>query len=106
MTNLARTCPRATGGSGEPVKGSDASSRPDRSNADVQAGRYAMVTVRYGPDVLARQLGFGSATSYTAVSAGAQVVRFTAPGEHTATPVTVAGRRRARPSWCLTTPPA
>ena len=49
-----------------------------------------MVTVRYGPDVLARQLGFGSATSHAAVPAGPQIVRFTAPGEHTATPVTMA----------------
>ena len=40
--------------------------------------------------LLARQLGFGSATSYTAVSPGAQVVRFTTPGEHTAMPVTLA----------------
>ena len=48
-----------------------------------------LVTVRYGPDVLARQLGFGSASSYTAVSPGAQIVQFTAPGEHTAMPVTL-----------------
>jgi hypothetical protein len=49
-----------------------------------------LVTVSYGPDVLARQLAFGAATSYTAVSAGAQTVRFTAPGQHTAMPVTLA----------------
>ena len=49
-----------------------------------------LVTVSYGPDVLARQLVFGSATSYTAVSPGAQTVRFTAPGEHAAMPVTLA----------------
>jgi len=49
-----------------------------------------LVTVSYGPDVLARQLVFGSATSYTAVSPGAQIVRFTAPGERTAMPVTLA----------------
>ena len=49
-----------------------------------------LVTVSYGPDVLARQLGFGAATSYTAVPAGPQVVRFTALGEHTAMPVTLA----------------
>ena len=48
------------------------------------------VTVSYGPDVLARQLAFGSATSYVAVSPGAQTVRFTATGEHAATPVTLA----------------
>jgi len=49
-----------------------------------------LVTVSYGPDVLARQLVFGAATSYTAVSPGAQTVRFTAPGQHTAMPVTLA----------------
>ena len=49
-----------------------------------------LVTVSYGPDVLARQLGFGSATPYTAVPAGMQVVRFTATGEHAAMPVTLA----------------
>jgi len=49
-----------------------------------------LVTVSYGPDVLARRLVFGSATSYTAVSPGAQIVRFTALGEHTAMPVTLA----------------
>ena len=48
------------------------------------------VTVSYGPDVLARQLAFGAATSYTAVSPGAQPVQFTAPGKHTARPVTLA----------------
>jgi hypothetical protein len=49
-----------------------------------------LVTVSYGADVLAQRLVFGSATPYTAVPAGAQVVRFAAPGEHTATPVTLA----------------
>jgi hypothetical protein len=48
------------------------------------------VTVSYGSDVLARQLAFGLATSYTAVSPGAQTVRFTAPGEHAAMPVKLA----------------
>jgi hypothetical protein len=48
------------------------------------------VTVSYGPDVLARQLAFGAATPYTAVSPGARTVRFTAAGQHTATPVTLA----------------
>ena len=48
------------------------------------------VTVSYGPDVLARQLAFGSATPYTAVSPGAQTVHFTAAGQHTAMPVTLA----------------
>ena len=48
------------------------------------------MTVSYGPDVLARRLVFGAATSYTAVSPGAQTVQFTGPGEHTAMPVTLA----------------
>jgi hypothetical protein len=48
------------------------------------------VTVSYGPDVLARQLAFGSATSYTTVSPGAQTVQFTAPGQHAAEPITLA----------------
>ena len=49
-----------------------------------------LVTVSYGPDVLARRLVFGSATSYTAVPAGPQIVQFTTPGEHAAMPVTLA----------------
>jgi Domain of unknown function (DUF4397) len=49
-----------------------------------------LVTVSYGTDVLARQLVFGSATPYRTVSPGAQTVTFTAPGEHTAKPVTLA----------------
>ena len=49
-----------------------------------------LVTVSYGPDVLARQLAFGLATSYVAVSPGAQTVQFTASGEHTATSVSLA----------------
>ena len=52
--------------------------------------RQPRVTVSYGPDVLARQLAFGSATSYTAVSPGAHTVRFTVPGKQNATPVTLA----------------
>ena len=42
------------------------------------------VTVSYGPDLLARQLAFGSATSYVAVSPGTRTVQFTAAGEQTA----------------------
>jgi Domain of unknown function (DUF4397) len=52
--------------------------------------RQHLVTVSYGPDLLARQLAFGAATSYTTVSPGAQAVRFAAPGQHTAMPVTLA----------------
>jgi uncharacterized protein DUF4397 len=48
------------------------------------------VTVSYGPDVLARQLSFGAATSYKAVSPGVQTVRFAAPGERATMPVTMA----------------
>ena len=49
------------------------------------------MTVSYGPDVLARQLAFGSATSYMAVSPGAQVVQFTASGEDAAMSVDADG---------------
>jgi hypothetical protein len=57
----------------------------------VQASlREHQVTVSYGPDVLARQLDFGLATSYVAVSPGAHMVQFTAAGEHTATSVKLA----------------
>jgi Domain of unknown function (DUF4397) len=49
-----------------------------------------VVTVSYGPDVLARQLTFGSATSYTAVSPGAQKFRFTASGSDAALSVSLA----------------
>ncbi len=47
------------------------------------------VTVSYGMDVLAQQLAFGSATSYTAVSPGAETVKFTAPGEQASQAFTV-----------------
>jgi hypothetical protein len=46
--------------------------------------KQSKVTVSYGPDVLARQLAFGSATSYVAVSPGTRTVQFTAAGEQTA----------------------
>jgi Domain of unknown function (DUF4397) len=42
--------------------------------------RQPLVTVTYGPDVLARQLAFGLATSYTPVVPGTHMVRFTASG--------------------------
>jgi Domain of unknown function (DUF4397) len=48
------------------------------------------VTVSCGPDVLVRQLPFGSATSYMAISPGTQTVQFTAPSEHTAMSVQLA----------------
>jgi hypothetical protein len=49
-----------------------------------------LVTVSYGPEVLARQLAFGSATSYQTVSPGTQTVRLAAPGESTAASVKLA----------------
>ena len=49
-----------------------------------------LVTVSDGPDVLARQLAFGSATPYMAVSPGAQTVQFTAAGASAAMPVRLA----------------
>jgi hypothetical protein len=48
------------------------------------------VSVRFGPDVLARQLPFGSVTSYAAVPPGARTVRFTAPGGQATAPVRLA----------------
>ena len=49
-----------------------------------------LVTVSYGPDVLARQLAFGVATSYVAVSPGTHMVHFAASGENAATSVRLA----------------
>src|ERR1035438_4194098 len=49
----------------------------------VQASlKESRVTVSFGPDVLARQLNFGAATPYTAVSPGGQTVQLAAPGTH------------------------
>jgi len=42
--------------------------------------REPTVTVTYGPDVLARQLAFGSATSYISVLPGTHMVRLSASG--------------------------
>jgi hypothetical protein len=47
------------------------------------------VTVSLGSGVLARQLDFGAATTYAAVSSGEQTVQLTAPGADTAMPVTL-----------------
>jgi Domain of unknown function (DUF4397) len=52
--------------------------------------RQPRVTVSYGPDILARQLPFGSATSYMAVSPGTRTVQFTTPDAHAAMSVGLA----------------
>ena len=52
--------------------------------------KQQQVTVSDGPDVLAQQLAFGSATSYLPVKPGAQNVEFMAPGEKTSMAVTLA----------------
>jgi len=52
--------------------------------------KQQQVTVSDGSDVLARQLAFGSATSYMPVQPGAQTVEFMAPGEKTSMAVTLA----------------
>ena len=48
------------------------------------------VTVSYGTDILARQLAFGAATAYTALSPGEQTVRFSASGKDAAMAVELA----------------
>jgi hypothetical protein len=50
--------------------------------------KQPQVTVRVGPDTLARDLAFGSATAYKTVAPNMPTVTFTAPGAHTAMPVT------------------
>jgi hypothetical protein len=52
--------------------------------------KQPQVTVSFGPDVLARQLAFGAATSYTAVSPGDHMVRFAATGADATMPVRLA----------------
>jgi hypothetical protein len=54
--------------------------------------KQQLVTVSDGRDILARQLAFGSVTSYLAIRPGTQTMRFSAPGEHTAMSVTLAAR--------------
>jgi hypothetical protein len=50
--------------------------------------KQPQVTVSVGPDTLARDLAFGSATAYKTVAPNMPTVTFTAPGAHTAMPVT------------------
>jgi len=52
--------------------------------------KQPQVTVSVGPDVLARQLAFGSASPYLSVRPGSPTVTFSAPGSHAAMPVTLA----------------
>jgi hypothetical protein len=50
--------------------------------------KQPQVTVSVGSDVIARELAFGSATSYQTVAPNMPTVTFSAPGAHTAMPVT------------------
>jgi hypothetical protein len=50
--------------------------------------KQPQVTVSVGPDTLARDLAFGSATPYHSVAPNMPTVTFTAPGAHTAMLVT------------------
>ena len=52
--------------------------------------KQPQVTVSVGSDMLARQLAFGSASSYQSVRPGSPTVTFSAPGGHAAMPVTLA----------------
>ena len=52
--------------------------------------KQPQVTVSVGSDVLARQLAFGSASSYQSVQPGSPIVTVSAPGEQAAMPVTLA----------------
>jgi hypothetical protein len=52
--------------------------------------KQQQVTVDDGPDVLAPQLAFGSATSYMAVQPGVQTVQFMASGQKVSMSVTLA----------------
>ena len=49
-----------------------------------------LVTVSYGSDVLANELAFGSATTYSAITPGMGTVKFSASNGGASTPVTLA----------------
>jgi len=51
--------------------------------------KQPQVTVSVGSDVLARELAFGSASSYQSVQPGSPTVTFSAPGGHVTMPVTL-----------------
>jgi hypothetical protein len=51
--------------------------------------KQPQVTISVGSDVLARQLAFGSASSYQSVRPGSPTVTFSAPGGHTAMAITL-----------------
>jgi len=52
--------------------------------------KQSQVTVSVGPDTLARQLAFGSASAYQAVAAGTRTVTFRAAGGNVSMPVVLA----------------
>ena len=54
------------------------------------SSKQPRVTVSIGADTLARQLAFGSVTTYQAVQPGTPTVVFSTPDGHTAMPVTLA----------------
>lgn len=54
------------------------------------SSKQPRVTVSVGADTLARQLSFGSATTYQTIRPGAPTVVFSAPGGHASMPVTLA----------------
>ena len=51
--------------------------------------KQPQVTVSVGSDVLARELAFGTASSYQSVQPGSPIVAISAPGGHAAMPVTL-----------------
>ena len=54
------------------------------------SSKQPQVTVSIGADTLARQLAFGSVTTYQAVQPGTPTVAFSTPDGHAAMPVTLA----------------